>query len=51
MEDKLPGLPKEWVWAMLDEISEINPKLPFQSIPEDLEVSFLPLSSSTRRPG
>ncbi len=36
-------LPEGWVWKRLDEIAYINPKLPFENISDNLEVSFLPM--------
>ncbi|MCW5914222.1 MAG: restriction endonuclease subunit S [Chitinophagaceae bacterium] len=39
-EGELPG---GWEWKRIIDISNVNPKLPFENIPDDLEVSFLPM--------
>ncbi len=36
-------LPKHWEVARHSEIAEINPKLPFQNINDETEVSFIPM--------
>ncbi len=36
-------LPEGWTWKKHSEIAEINPKLPFDKIDDDLEVSFVPM--------
>lgn len=36
-------LPEGWEWKKIIDISNVNPKLPFENIPDDLEVSFLPM--------
>lgn len=39
-----PGeLPEGWKWVKLGEVSKINPKLPFDNININTEVSFLPM--------
>jgi len=39
----LPELPKGWVWTRLGDIGEINPKFYGDNIPDDLEISFIPM--------
>jgi type I restriction enzyme S subunit len=36
-------IPNGWQSSALKEIATINPKLPFDNIPDDMEVSFLPM--------
>ncbi|MEK7837026.1 MAG: restriction endonuclease subunit S, partial [candidate division NC10 bacterium] len=43
-KDNLPELPKGWVWASLDQISDINPSIEKKNIPDDLLVSFVPMA-------
>lgn len=43
--NNLLQLPKGWVWTKLKEIAEINPKLPIGGIPDELELSFLPMKA------
>ncbi len=42
-------LPKGWEWVCLADITEINPKLPFENIPDVLEVTFLPMKHVEER--
>ena len=44
-------LPKGWVWTTMGEIAEINPKLPFDSLKNNLEVSFLPMNAVEKETG
>ncbi len=39
----LPELPEGWCSAFLEQIAEINPKLPNNGLNDDTEVSFLPM--------
>lgn len=39
------NLPVGWCFVKHQNIAEINPKIPFDNISEDLEVSFLPMSA------
>ncbi len=41
----LSELPDGWVWATLEEMSELNPRIDKQSIDDDLEVTFLPMKN------
>ena len=40
---EMMDLPNGWTWVSLADIALINPKLPFEDIPDDLDVSFLPM--------
>lgn len=40
---KAGELPQGWVWKKLGEVALINPRLPFENISDDLEVSFIPM--------
>ncbi len=42
-------LPNGWTRVSLANIAEINPKLPFDGVPDDLEVSFLPMKHVEER--
>jgi len=37
-------IPPNWVWTTFNEFAEINPKLPFNQLSDDFEVSFIPMS-------
>ncbi len=43
MNNKNQKLPKGWVWVKLGEVALIKPRLPFENISDDLEVSFIPM--------
>ncbi len=38
-------VPKGWELVSLKEISAINPRLPYETIEDDLEISFLPMKN------
>ena len=38
-------VPRGWEIARIEEVSDINPKIPFDEISDDLEVSFLPMKN------
>jgi len=42
-------LPQGWTRVCLADITEINPKLPFENIPDVLEVTFLPMKHVEER--
>jgi len=42
--DNKKAIPANWVWAIHEEISAINPKLPYHNLSEESEVSFLPMA-------
>ena len=44
-QEGLPLLPEGWMWTELREITEINPKLNFNGIRDNTEVTFLPMKS------
>ncbi|MBM3242820.1 hypothetical protein FJZ31_41700 [Candidatus Poribacteria bacterium] len=41
----LPELPEGWVWSRLEEMAQINPRHPANIVPEDAEISFVPMSA------
>ena len=41
----LSELPDGWVWATLEDMSELNPRIDKQNIDDDLEVTFLPMKN------
>jgi type I restriction enzyme S subunit len=43
IQDDLSPLPEGWVWVRLGEVAEINPKFIGNNLPEDIEVTFLPM--------
>lgn len=43
IDDKLPEIPKGWMWTKLGEIGTINPKNIVENIEDDTEVTFLPM--------
>jgi type I restriction enzyme, S subunit len=43
MTGPLEPLPSTWVSAMISDIADVNPKLDKAEIPDDLEVSFVPM--------
>ncbi|MBL8188945.1 MAG: restriction endonuclease subunit S [Acidobacteria bacterium] len=45
------GLPKSWGTVVIDEVAEINPALPISNLPEDTEVSFLPMKAVEEESG
>jgi len=50
-QNNLPQIPKGWTWTKVGDITEINPKLPKDNIPYDMEVSFLPMKAVEARTG
>jgi len=44
-------LPKGWILVQHKEIAEINPKLPFNDLSDDLLVSFLPMAAVEEKSG
>ncbi|HPL40869.1 MAG TPA: restriction endonuclease subunit S, partial [Syntrophorhabdaceae bacterium] len=43
MINGLPTLPNGWLWTTLSEIAEINPGIGVETIPDNLEITFLPM--------
>jgi len=43
LENHRSKLPDGWVWCKLGEIAQINPRHPPNVVPEDAEVSFIPM--------
>ena len=41
----LSELPRRWVWTKLENIAEINPRLPEDDYPIDLQVTFIPMKA------
>ena len=39
----LSALPEGWVWATVEDVSKLNPRIDKHSIDDDLEVTFLPM--------
>ncbi|MGD0328966.1 MAG: restriction endonuclease subunit S [Nitrososphaeria archaeon] len=50
-KDNLFRLPNSWLWSRIGEIAEINPRLSSSSLPDELEVSFLPMSALQEKTG
>jgi type I restriction enzyme, S subunit len=44
-------LPKGWIWGQHKEIAQINPKIPFGELSNDLVVSFLPMAAVEEKTG
>ena len=42
---KLPKLPEGWCWVTMEQISWLNPKIDKSQIPDDILVSFVPMSA------
>jgi type I restriction enzyme, S subunit len=43
--DEKNDIPESWCWVQHKDIAKIAPKLPFDKVAEDMEVSFLSMSS------
>ena len=44
-------LPKGWILVQHKDIAEINPKLPFNDLADDLLLSFLPMAAVEEKSG
>jgi type I restriction enzyme S subunit len=44
-------IPDTWEWVELSKIAEINPQLPLNDIPDELEVSFIPMANVEEETG
>src|SRR3989304_6125281 len=50
-QNQYNSLPKGWIWTILEEIANINPKFKGDSLDDDMDVSFLPMKAVEERTG
>lgn len=44
-------VPITWVWSSLNDFAEVNPGIPLKEIPDELDVSFIPMSNLEENTG
>jgi hypothetical protein len=44
-------LPEGWVWARLGDIAQVNPSTPFDDLPAEPEIPFLPMAAMAQETG
>jgi type I restriction enzyme S subunit len=45
------NLPEGWVWARLGDVAHVNPPTPFDELPAELEIPFLPMAAMAEENG
>ncbi|MCC6888442.1 MAG: hypothetical protein IT536_07920 [Hyphomicrobiales bacterium] len=45
------GVPEGWVWARLGNVAQVNPHTPFDDLPSELEIPFLPMAAMAEETG